>query len=264
MRTAAAGKRSGEQGHEDVPKGVAAVERALRLLEAFDAPTRSIGLTELAERVGLPKSTVLRLIGSLVAHGFVQVTSDGRHQLGSAVLRLAAVYQKTARPEDLIRPVLERLAAASGESASMNIREGELQVCLYRVDSAHALRDHIRAGQCFPLDRGCSAQVLRAASGEAGARFDRVRSEIVVVTHGEVFSGTSGIAVPVFGLNQVLVGALILSGPTSRFTQQAVAQMKRLLVEAGGSLTQQLGGNPAAFRMHYPGKSARRSGKGRS
>ncbi len=261
MRTS---KRFSERAPEDAPEGVASVERALCLLGAFDAQTRSVGLTELAERVGLPKSTVLRLMGSLVAYGYVRMTPDGRYQLGPSVLRLAAVYQKTVQPEDVIRPVLERLSATSGESASLNIREGELQVCLYRIDSAHALRDHIRAGECFPLDRGCSAQVLRAASGEAGARFDRIRAEVAVATHGELFPGTSGVAVPVFGMNQVPVGALILSGPTSRFTDQAVTRMKKLLVEAGASLTRQLGGNPAALQVRPPERSERQIARTRS
>ncbi len=252
-------ERSRKLPRDGATEGVASVERALVLLASFEAGTRTSSLAALAERSRLPKSTVLRLVASLISHGYVRVTPDGGYRLGPAVLHLAAVYQKTVQPEDLIRPVLQRLAEASGESASLNVRDGDMQVCLYRVDSAHALRDHIRAGQCFALDRGCAALVLRAASGEAGAHFRRIRSQIAVATHGEIFSGTSGIAVPVFEMNQALVGALILSGPTSRFTDKAVAKMTALLLEAGASLTQDLGGNPSLYTVRVAGNGRRRN-----
>lgn len=252
-------ERSGKPHRDSASEGVASVERALVLLASFEAGTRSSSLAALAERSRLPKSTVLRLVASLISHGYIRVTPDGGYRLGPAVLHLADVYQKTVQPEDVIRPVLQRLAETSGESASLNVRDGDMQVCLYRVDSVHALRDHIRAGQCFALDRGCSAMVLRAASGEAGARFDRIRSKVAISTRGEMFSGTSGIAVPVFELNQALIGALILSGPTSRFTAKAVARMTALLLDAGALLTQELGGNPSLYTVHVAGNGHRRN-----
>jgi len=50
-------------------------------------------------------------------------------------------------------------------------------------------------------------------------------------------------------LNQALVGAMILSGPTSRFGEEAVARMETLLLEAGASLAHQLGGNRTLFDL---------------
>lgn len=240
--------RAARHDPESAQEGVASVERALTVLGAFDVQTKAVGLAMLAERTGLAKSTLLRLIASLMGRGYLRATPDGRYQLGPAVLQLAAVYQGTVQPEDVIRPALERLMRSSGESASFNVREADVQVCLYRVDSMHALRDHVRVGQCFALNRGAPALVLRAFSGEPGAQLDRVRKQVVVATHGEQFPGTSGIAAPVFSANQALAGAVILSGPTSRFGQKAVAKMQALLLDAGAALTAQLGGNPLAFR----------------
>lgn len=239
-------------------EGVAAVERALDVLDAFDPEDKAMGLTVLAERSGLSKSTVLRLLSSLVQRGYVRVAADGRYQLGPAVLRLAAVYQRMVQPDEVIRPMLEGLAAQSGESASFNVREGDVYICLYRVDSRHALRDHIRPGQCFPLDRGATALVLRAGSGEAGSDCDDARARVVVTQHGELFEGMSGVAAPVYGMNQALVGALLLSGPTSRFDEKAVANMEALLLEAGASLTSSLGGNAMPFELS---RQARRKRK---
>ncbi|MBN9461097.1 MAG: IclR family transcriptional regulator [Burkholderiales bacterium] len=256
MKTAKSTKSIRMAAPED---GVAAVDRALRVLDAFDPEAKALGLTALAERAGLSKSTVLRLACSLMQRGYVRALPDGRYQLGPAVLRLAAVYQKMVQPEDVIRPMLETLVAESGESASFNVREGDVYVCLYRVDSKHALRDHIRPGQCFPLDRGATALVLRAGSGETGREYDDARARVTVVRHGELFEEMSGIAVPVFGMNQALAGAILLSGPTSRFTARAVARMESLLREAGATLTTHLGGSPLPFQLRQQDKKRRRA-----
>lgn len=229
-------------------EGVAAVDRALQVLDAFDPDSNGLGLTALAERSGLSKTTVLRLLTSLIKRGYVRLSGDGRYVLGPAVLRLAAIYQKMVQPEDVIRPMLEALVEESKESASFNVREGDVHVCLYRVDSKHALRDHIRPGQCFPMDRGATALVLRAGSGERGRQLDAARERVAIARHGELFAGMSGVAVPVFGMNQALIGAILLSGPTSRFTAGAVARMESLLLRAGAEITGQLGGDPLAYR----------------
>ena len=251
-RTPATGERSTTQD------GVAAVERALSVLDVFDPEVKAVGLTALAERSGLSKSTALRLVSSLMQRGYVRATPDGRYQLGPAVLRLAAVYQRTVQPDDVIRPVLEELVARSGESASFNVREGDIYICLYRADSRHALRDHIRPGQSFSMDRGATALVLRAGSGEPGPACDDARASVVVMRHGEMFEGMSGIVAPVYGMNQALAGALLLSGPTSRFDEKAVAKMESLLLEAGASLTSLLGGNPLPFELRRQARSRRK------
>lgn len=230
-------------------EGVAAVDKALVVLEAFDASQPALGLSALAQRTGLAKATLLRLIATLVSRAYLRGTADGRYQLGSAILQRAAVYQQTVQPEHLIRPILEELVDATGETASLNVREGDVQLRLYGVDSPNPLRDHIRIGQCFPVDRGCSSHVLKAFSGAAGPDCDQVRSRVVVTTHGEQFSDISGIAAPVFGLNQALVGALVLSGPTARFTDSAVPTLESLVLAASARLTVELGGNPSLFDL---------------
>jgi DNA-binding IclR family transcriptional regulator len=244
-------RHAAEPGNSEAISG-GALDRALKLLDAFDTDERAIGLAALAERSQLPKSTLLRLIGTLLARGFLRMLPDGRYQLGPAVLRLAAVYQRTFHPGDVILPVLSHLVEVSGESASLNVREGDAQVCLYRVDTPHALREHVRVGQSFPLDVGCAAVVIRAFSGESGARLEAIRMRVVVTTHGERFPGTSGIAVPVFGMSQALVGAMVLSGPTTRFSKPAVARMERALLSAGARLTSELGGNPIVYSHAGP------------
>ncbi|MDG6402137.1 helix-turn-helix domain-containing protein, partial [Pseudomonas quasicaspiana] len=73
--------------------GVASADRVLTVLTAFRIGDSALGLAELAERTGLIKSTIMRLMVSLETHGFITRMADGRYQLASEVMRLNAVYQ---------------------------------------------------------------------------------------------------------------------------------------------------------------------------
>lgn len=72
--------------------GVAAVDRALTILSAFDGEPNALTLAALSRRTGFYKSTLLRLIASLQAHGYVLQLPDGRYHLGPTPFRLGAVY----------------------------------------------------------------------------------------------------------------------------------------------------------------------------
>src|SRR3546814_12788292 len=78
-------------------EGVAAVERALTILAAFEQASEPLTLSELSRRSGLYKSTALRLLESLRKFRYVSVTGGGRYDLGTTVLRLGMGSQQNSR-----------------------------------------------------------------------------------------------------------------------------------------------------------------------
>ena len=104
---------------------MAAVDRALSLLLAFDEADRSLALAELAERTGLYKSTVLRLLASLLHAGFMQRLDDGRYRLGPALARLSKRYAGSFSLEEVVLPVLRELVDITQESAAFHVRQGK-------------------------------------------------------------------------------------------------------------------------------------------
>src|SRR5256885_8835193 len=82
--------------------GVAAVERALSILEAFAEADDMLTLAELAKRTGLYKSTILRLSKSLESHGYLLRTADGNYRLGAKLLYLGSLYQRHFRTADVV------------------------------------------------------------------------------------------------------------------------------------------------------------------
>jgi DNA-binding IclR family transcriptional regulator len=223
--------------------GVAAVDRALTILGTFKDGETSISLATIAARTGLYKSTILRLIASLEREGYVRRQDNGQYQLGPAPLRLGMLYQQQFKLENYVLPVLRSLVAETNESGSFYVREGDHRVCLFRVDSPQAVRDHVQLGALLSLDRGAGGHVLVEFGDKAPNTLHRRGRPFVFASFGERQADTAAVAVPVFGHDNKLLGALGVSGPKVRFTKQAVARMKTLLLTSARNLTEKLGGN---------------------
>src|SRR3954452_5238752 len=114
-------------------KGVSSAERALAVLTAFRQGDAALSLAELAERTGLVKSTIMRLAVSLQQYQLLARPPDGRYRLDAGVLRLGTTYQQAFRLQDYVLPVLDRLAASTGETAIFYVRDDENRLCLFRV-----------------------------------------------------------------------------------------------------------------------------------
>lgn len=224
------------------PGGAAAVDRAISLLAAFRPGDKALSVTELAGRTRLYKSTVLRLLASLAHGGLVQRTAEGRWSLGPEISRLASIYARSVSLEDVLVPVMRDLVARTGESVAFHVRQGERRLCLFRVDSPHLLRDHVRAGDLLPLDRGAGGRVLLAFAGARGRIYEQVRRDGFVKVTGDRVPGLVGISAPVWGSGRALVGALTLTVPEQRFQPTFVGALR----EAAARLTARLGGEEVA------------------
>ncbi|RYX96795.1 MAG: IclR family transcriptional regulator [Comamonadaceae bacterium] len=218
------------------PGGAAAVDRALTLLAAFRAGDTSLSLATLAERTLLYKSTVLRLLASLEHGRIVQRLEDGRYTLGPEIARLHAVYAASFSLDRVVMPALKELVAATGESAAYHVRQGESRLCLYRVDSPHPVRDHIKAGDVLPADRGSGARVL-IAFGTAPARagteaeqtlYARIRHQGYYAATGDRLAEVAGISAPVYKADGSLGGALTLTMPTSRYQEKHIQSVLKV------------------------------------
>lgn len=211
------------------PGGVAAVDRALSLLAAFQDGDAALSLAQLAERTRLYKSTVLRLLASLEHGGWVQRQDDGRYAVGAAVSRLHAVYEQSFSLDKLVMPVLKALVKTTGESAAYHVRQGKERLCLYRVDSPHPVRDHARVGDLLPLGKGAGGRVLVAFDAELGDwlkkdrnHYARVRADGYEALVGDRHSEIAGISAPVFRKDGELAAALTLTMPVHRYDERYV------------------------------------------
>jgi DNA-binding IclR family transcriptional regulator len=234
---------------EDVKDGVAAVERALSILTAFDRGVNTLSLAEISGRTGLYKSTALRLIQSLIRYDFLRRSPDGQYHIGPTLLVLGSLYQRGLRLGDAVLPAMRDVANLSGEGVSFYILSGDKRLCLYRVDSKHEVRDHIREGDLLPLDKGSGGRVLCAFVNKKGDLYDSIRRRYLYASYGERDNETAGISAPVFGAGGAILGVLTLAGPRSRVDAAFIEKMRLPLMNAAIAATVHSGGDTNGMRQ---------------
>lgn len=209
------------------PGGAAAVDRAISVLAAFRPGDKALSVTQLAERTRLYKSTVLRLLASLEHGHLVRKTPDGLWALGAEVARLAGIYSASFSLEEVLLPEMRALVERTQESVAFHVRQGDQRLVLLRVDSPQLLRDHVRAGDVLPLDRGAGGRVLMAYAGAQGPIYDQVRQDGHVMLSSDRIPGLVGISAPVWDAGHHLVGALTLTAPEQRVQAFFVDELRQ-------------------------------------
>jgi DNA-binding IclR family transcriptional regulator len=226
------------------PGGVAAVDRALSILSCFHPTQATLSLGQLADMTLLHKSTLLRLIASLMHAGFIQRGEDGRYSIGLSVAQLQSAHQASFSLQAIVMNSLRLLAAKTEESAAFHVRRGDARICLYRVDSSQAIRDHVRPGDVLPLERGSGGRVLLAYSQSTrrSAEFKAICAELqahgVIGLREDRTKGVAGISAPVFDSSGSIAGALTVTMPDYRYKTKHLQVVKTAAID----LTHALGG----------------------
>lgn len=220
---------SGQEGE------VRSVGRALDILSLFDGPHPTRHLRELVEGTELPKTTVVRLLATLVQRQLVVQQSEGLYTLGAGFLRWVNVATAGWKVPDGVMAEMRRLSDAVGETCNLYVRQGCYRVVIAQHEPNRSVRNVVPLGARLPLWAGASGKILLAASPqmveEAAAMAnmgpesrDLLRRSVAsagelnhAVTHGEREFGASGVAVGVRGSKGNVIAALALGGPTSRF-----------------------------------------------
>jgi DNA-binding IclR family transcriptional regulator len=225
--------------------GVAAVDRALAIVEAIAQGAEPITLADLSRATGFYKSTLLRLITSLERASLVVRRSDGRYALGSYAHELGRRYEATYRLTEVLLPILRELVNRGSESASFHVHhDGSSRICVLRVDSNHSTLDRIREGDLLPLSRGAAGRLITAFYGTG---MTPSHGNVLALSMGERDPNCAAVACAVFGAENEFCGAISLSGPKERFSEAAIQNMNRMIMEAAQSATEALGGRfPAA------------------
>lgn len=223
---------------------VQSIERALAVLTALTDGPR--GVTEVADRVELPKSTVARLLGTLQSEGVVeQVPGGTRYRLGPRIATLAAGVRSTGTLVGLARPHLEELAAAVGETAGLSVADGFEVQYIDQVDTSHQVQVRDWTGSSVPMHAVPSGLVLLAGAAPATvdaflarplerftdqtmtdpaalrARLVHVRAVGHAWVHGEFAEELNSVAAPVIDPRGTVVAAVHVHGPSYRFPGEA-------------------------------------------
>ena len=132
-------------------QGEPVLDRAFRLLGSFGPGHRSLSLTSLSARSGLPKPTALRLARKLAEWGALERTADGRYVIGLRLLEVASLAPRGHGLRATALPYLEDLHQATGQHVLLAVRDGREAVLVERLSAHGAGRVLYRVGGRMPL-----------------------------------------------------------------------------------------------------------------
>ena len=219
--------------------GTQAIDRAAELLVSVVESTRPLGIGELSEIAGLPKSTTSRLVGALERRGLVQRAGDRRVAPGPVLLRFAHRDSGDSLAE-LATPALKALSQLSGETVNLGVPTPLGVEHLAQEDSRHFVGGTNWVGRRVPYDTTANGKVLKAFASST-AEGEEIRARGYAVAVDELEHGLAALAAPIFGPDGDAVAALSISGPTIRLTRDRIAELAPALLEQAGLVSMRLG-----------------------
>lgn len=246
--------------------------RALAVINAISerAPA-TLGVSTIARELGLPKAVAHRILKELVGDGFLSFDEDTKqYRLGPGALAVGLAALRSLDVPEIAHRHLVKLVQATGETATLSVRQGWSRVYIDQVLSPHEIRMSVSLGTSHPLHSGSSSKAILAALPDseveeylAHHQLEQVtdatitsvaalREEIAsirrrgyAVSMGERQPGAGSVAAAVLIYSGQVFGSISLCGPQDRFRGAGVADAHGTLVaDAAAAIAAEIGFRP--------------------
>jgi IclR family acetate operon transcriptional repressor len=247
--------------------GAQALRRGLTLLNAL-AEVDTATLTELSLRSGLPASTAHRLLTTLENHGFTEFDeTTNLWMVGVEAFRAGNSFQRRLSLVDAARNAMRDLVERTGETANLAVPDGAEVVFVAQVECANPVRAFFKAGTRTPMHASGIGKALLAAIGREGAerrlrdagmpRFtpktlaapdalfkdlDAARTRGWAFDDEERHLGMRCVAATIHDALGEPIAGVSVSGPSQRFSSDAVGEFGPLVKRAAARITERMGG----------------------
>ncbi|MEV1023669.1 IclR family transcriptional regulator [Streptomyces sp. NPDC050264] len=245
-----------------VQDGPGAVEKSFLVLDHLPGDGNWIGVSEIARRTGLPKTTVHRILGLLTGLGLADHPAGG-YRLGRRIVDLVAQTPcvRTLALRDQLLPYLLDLYRLTDEAVHLGVLREQGVLCLERLHGHRSAPLPLRIGSILPPHATALGKALLAFTDESLAGrgldgdlphitsrtlatgpdlqddLDRVRERGVALDRGEFRQGVVCVAVPVWGRGRALAGAVSVCGPAFRVDVERTArELRQVAYEASRTL----------------------------
>ncbi|HSR22580.1 MAG TPA: IclR family transcriptional regulator [Candidatus Eisenbacteria bacterium] len=241
-----------------------AIDRALAVLGVLAEASQPMGVTEIARRVGLPKSVVHYHVSALVRNRYVEARPDRRYGLGYAALKLGRGSYSNLEMRARALPHMRALHHDTWETVTLSALVGRERVYVDQLVSPQEIKLAVELGRPFPLHAGASGRAIMAFLPQdareallseplerlsphtvvdpAALRslLETVRESGLAFSRSERQEGAASVAAPVFD-NHGVAGALSVCGPEYRFDDRSLERYGQLLKTAAIQLSHELG-----------------------
>lgn len=245
---------------------LSSVTTAIHLLKTFTEDDTELGISELAKRLGVAKSTVHRLAGALLDEGLLQQNPEnGRYTLGVGLFSLGSLVRSRLDVTSESKALLTELRDKTQENVRLAVLERQSVVFLHDFESPQTLRLRSSTGQLRPAF--CTAEGLCILSGlreaelakfmsyarpqrtpktivdedEMRTRIRKVKRIGYAIEDEECDEGTRCIAAPIYNGDGRILAAVGIAGPRIRIRKRQFPELAIIVVEAARQISERLG-----------------------
>ena len=247
--------------------GVQSLGRAFAILEEIARHREGVGLADLSKLVGLHNSTTFHLAKTMVSLGYIRREKDSkRYRVGRLLFALAASALDEIEMVNVATPALEDLSRETGESSHFAVRMGDAVVVIARTSGPGAfhLTDRVgvlRPAHCTALGKVILASLRQDQLERFLARVElkpstahtitespvllreiaEIRRSGIAYDDGEFNLEVRCVAVPVKDFTGQIIGALGISGPIWRLSNQVMQSRAKTVQAASNRLSAAFG-----------------------
>ena len=254
----------GEKPAEKSRINLQTISRSIQLLRCFDDEPE-LGISELAQRLGLAKSTVYGIVSTLELHNFLEQDSrTGRYRLGIEIFRLGTKVKSDLL--NLARPYMEKLVSDFSETVHLVVPDQCSILYIHKIESPHSMRICSRVGERLPLYCTAVGKALLAQMGETEQaaviratsfhpftpytiqdaavltrQLAQIKAAGFAVDREELEIGLTCVAAPIFDGDGKPSAAISVAGPTMRMTNLTIETIARGLLGVTREISGRIG-----------------------
>ena len=244
---------------------VQSIDRALDIIEVLSQENEGLGVTEIAGRIGLPKSTAHRIITTMAGRGYLNKTDRGTYKIGLKLIEAVSCYINSLELQTEARPYVAQTTSELGLTSHLGVLDGDQVIYIEKMDVFSNVRMYSQIGvrvhaySCSPgkmspikLFSSTSSQdhgklqlyqIYQKTLGsvdELIADLDKVRSRGWAIDDEEAEIGHRCIGAPIYDYRGDIIAAISASGPTSILTVDRIEPVAQYVRKTG----------PGDFQIH--------------
>jgi len=245
------------------------IEKSIQILNYLSNVERSVGITELSLKLSFPKSTVHRILKSLLNYSLVDQERDtSKYRLGLRILEYSNSFYNSFDFRQIAKPILKKICLETGLTTFLTVWYNGKSICIDSITPSRNANTHlfVETGKEMPFHCAASAKVLLAYqlpedikriinektlqkytprtiinSKKLEEHLLEIRHKGFSICDEELEEGIKAVAAPVKDINREAIASITITGLSKRISDNNIKKFIKILVDSARELSKMLG-----------------------